>query len=791
MTNEHGAGKGVKYLSQFIACLVVVAFSTVYVFSFCRIELNNLTIGFGDVVYSNLKKIGMRNIGNVSLSYGSLSAIAAVILLSLIYPLDVVKWGNSKQGSSKAILKSLRAIFLGLAFLSFTSTCLLIGNQILFAPYLAFIVISVGTLTLLKLTWFNTIAEPDFFRGVIIGLTVSLLLILGIWCTSLAQGNLYNFVTRLEYHSLLNCPQGRQSFAELKKIAVANPQFRATLPECSEAYLIYISPFILIAGCAVFIGALIFLNRARQRVFEDNVLEPSAQVFIALVLLSIFGLWVAASLSTITKALASSVLTISCVLLAALLCIWFAVFGVEHMVNQLRRTALGKKGFEFLSNDWGKSLLVFTSTPLILLVFGANYVKQLVRRKTGLGKHVEEVDKSEKFTPSVRNNFTKLTNWEQGSILPKVLIWGMLYFTFSVGVTRIVVVVLSLLREAVENISLAATTGILVLVSITLFLLPPIPGVPVYITLGVILPDKAASQFGFIGGVAFAIFLSFLLKLLALVIQQKIIGELWGSNNVWVRQTVGINSIEIRATRKILEQPGLNFSKVVILVGGPDWPTSVLTGIMRLNVFQMILGTLPVILLIAPTVISGAMVVRANENNIISTLSTVFIFFSAFIQGFALLWAFQVIAVTAVKYEAELAEELPDEEVLQREQENLAKTQRYALVTKWINLSMFWRVALILNALLMIVSCYGFLLIGKYLFVPFEIQDSVAVELSGNVLNLVKPPGWVCLGMFAASTIFYFVFNAIFKRRKPTSEMEQREKEEQLQRQNELTPTIA
>ena len=45
---------------------------------------------------------------------------------------------------------------------------------------------------------------------------------------------------------------------------------------------------------------------------------------------------------------------------------------------------------------------------------------------------------------------------------------------------------------------------------------------------------------------------------------------------------------------------------VTILVGGPDWPTSVLCGILGLDLLPILLGTLPVFLLILPTVMGGA-----------------------------------------------------------------------------------------------------------------------------------------------------------------------------------------
>jgi hypothetical protein len=48
-----------------------------------------------------------------------------------------------------------------------------------------------------------------------------------------------------------------------------------------------------------------------------------------------------------------------------------------------------------------------------------------------------------------------------------------------------------------------------------------------------------------------------------------------------------VNSVTIRAVKKILSKPGMSLEKVYILVGGPDWPTSVLTGILKLKLSQV------------------------------------------------------------------------------------------------------------------------------------------------------------------------------------------------------------
>ena len=74
--------------------------------------------------------------------------------------------------------------------------------------------------------------------------------------------------------------------------------------------------------------------------------------------------------------------------------------------------------------------------------------------------------------------------------------------------------------------------------------------------------------------------------------QQKLFGENL-SNYVSVRYAVGINSLQMRAIRYCLMQPGLSPAKVAILCGGPDWPTSVLCGILRVPLHEALIGTRP------------------------------------------------------------------------------------------------------------------------------------------------------------------------------------------------------
>ena len=68
------------------------------------------------------------------------------------------------------------------------------------------------------------------------------------------------------------------------------------------------------------------------------------------------------------------------------------------------------------------------------------------------------------------------------------------------------------------------------------------------------------------------------LKLFSSALQQKLIGENL-SRFVKIRQFVGINSPLMKAMRLVVGQSGIRVAKVAVLIGGPDWPVSILNSV--------------------------------------------------------------------------------------------------------------------------------------------------------------------------------------------------------------------
>jgi hypothetical protein len=83
----------------------------------------------------------------------------------------------------------------------------------------------------------------------------------------------------------------------------------------------------------------------------------------------------------------------------------------------------------------------------------------------------------------------------------------------------------------------------------------------------------------------------------------------------------------------VLKQPGLNFGKCAILIGAPDWPTSVLCGLLKCDWWQVQVGTSPIIVAIAPLVMSGAFYLQPEDEAIWPTLASLMMTLSAVILG--------------------------------------------------------------------------------------------------------------------------------------------------------------
>jgi len=187
---------------------------------------------------------------------------------------------------------------------------------------------------------------------------------------------------------------------------------------------------------------------------------------------------------------------------------------------------------------------------------------------------------------------------------------------------------------------------------------------------------------------------------------------------------------------------------------------------MGLPLLPILVGTLPVIFLIAPTMLTGAFTYMGSlrdENNEpefawASTMATVFAAVTAVVQLGSMVFAAHYLD-QAVSNKTEELETMPfDEEVRIADEKNEENVRKYEQVVQWQGLPWGAKALLIVSLSFMISSVYLVVLFLNRCFTEFQLTDTIDKTLGGNWLNLVQPLGWVSIGLLVASVVVQQIF---------------------------------
>jgi len=234
-------------------------------------------------------------------------------------------------------------------------------------------------------------------------------------------------------------------------------------------------------------------------------------------------------------------------------------------------------------------------------------------------------------------------------------------------------------------------------------------------------------------------------------VQQKVFGQLLGSLHS-VRQTVGVHKPFIRAVELILRRPGLSPGKVAILCGGPDWPVSVLAGILRIPLWECLLGTCPILISLVPMTLVGSFYLRRDESEIWERAVTIMFLLTLLVSlvfwagmGWAIQDAFERHgeAVTQTK------KEFVDLEWLDHRSSVLAAS----CVVAWSDLPTPVQVVYAAGAFGLIFSGLMFFWRSASCFGTFSLTDDVASLQWSGEQAVVRLPGLIGL---AVAVVSYF-----------------------------------
>ena len=463
----------------------------------------------------------------------------------------------------------------------------------------------------------------------------------------------------------------------------------------------------------------------------------------------------------------------------ALLAITLAAFvgSAIFMASSIRHDErkVHAKGFwERIKDKWGDHLDIVRGMATVLLAPVAivylflSMINQSVRRiGLPMTKPLESDEERKDFvTKRARSQIRTFKSWDRSKILVYAVLWGFAFMVLQVIVARFTVLFLSWLIEKTSPLGLGAVTGIMVGVGLLMFMLPPVPGVPIYLTLGIVVLATGRETLGIIGCMAYGAAVSLLLKLLACTLQQKAIGELL-SHYVSVRKAVQINSNLIKSMRLILGQKRwFSVDKVAILIGGPDWPTSVLCGLMKLDLFPILLGTTPVIFLILPTMLTGSFTYMAGlttdsgqpEFPWAGALATISAALTAIVQFGSMIVAAYYLEQTASQRTEELDAIEVDEEVKVLEDKEKHLNECYREVTQWPKVPLMAKLTLQLSLATMVTCCYMVQLFSGACFADYQLTYTIDEHLDGDWKNLILPLGRVAILLFLISLLLLWAF---------------------------------
>mmetsp|Transcript_6601 Transcript_6601/g.17662 ORF Transcript_6601/g.17662 Transcript_6601/m.17662 type:complete len:816 (-) Transcript_6601:94-2541(-) len=499
------------------------------------------------------------------------------------------------------------------------------------------------------------------------------------------------------------------------------------------------------------------------------------KLMLIILTIAIFFSWVAASIAAHDIGLSRTVLRLSFALyLGACTYIYF-VLGPERILAAMAEQEAFQMIIDFAKSDWMKGITLLITWPLVPMYFVFEVVHQLVRNNLADGGLVDLDVELRWLTAEADLQWRRMLQWDWASVLTKSIYAGIGYFMMQVGISTGMTMFLSWMSEQVTPWPLVAVLGILFVVGITLFLMPPVPGLPIYLISGIVVVAKLEDAgVSFAAACILATFFCFSIKITANVILQKGVGEVF-AGNLSVRKAVGVHTPTMKAVEWILSAKGCDPAKVSVLVGGPDWPTAVMTGILNIRVMDMVAGSAPCFFVILPVVLSAAFTLKAGEaaanpvegrpgeagrEGLYRALSSVMITLSAVVQMGSMVLAGIYIQAVKEQYKAEFAEtRQEDREIIEAIEQDEQDSKAYQEATAWELVPTWLACVLFLGSFL----ANGMMTIVMFVvaFRDFSITDSIKdPPLNGHSLNIILAPGWLAIAALSASGICLAVYSA-------------------------------
>jgi hypothetical protein len=183
----------------------------------------------------------------------------------------------------------------------------------------------------------------------------------------------------------------------------------------------------------------------------------------------------------------------------------------------------------------------------------------------------------------------------------------------------------------------------------------------------------------------------------------------------------------------------------------------VTAGILRTSLIQNLIGSLPVFLIILPVTLAGALILRRSEGGAWDSAAAMALAVTALVQTIMLGAAAFYIEQTIQLNREELMSWPDDNEVKRFEENSNKRTRARKYVSEWHRLPNWLKFVVVVGVVCETASAYLFQWFGSRCFLNFDITDSISEDLNNDVLSIVRPLGWIGIGLFAAGCVVLII----------------------------------
>jgi hypothetical protein len=617
----------------------------------------------------------------------------------------------------------------------------------------------------------------NFVTAALIVLVIWLLWLFGAWTT------VHNhwFERREHFAALARCQHHEWDSAGVTTVADGT-----TI--CLAAFLLWASPLMLFGIC-IFLGLFLILLSRTMTHSDASSTRYAIKFLVFVVGITVFGMYSAITVSPAGIQLTRVAFACYAVALLATIIIAGTTIGWSTLRAKLEENPYIKRAHN-LGSPWIDMVhgLFIVASPLYFMFLVLSFANQLVRKAAcscGVCKTLEGEERTQRLTSiAVKlNRYLGRWQWTQALFWTQMFclfVWGYRYFTILCNI------VFNRLIVELSRFHWLATSGLFICIGLVMFLLPVVPGPVVYLTSGVLVVPTMEAQLGgrpaeppcpdiggnatnvtgvagpvysevpFWIGCAWANLISYMLKLIAHILQQKAIGETLGGY-VSIRAMVSPNSQLMKAFNYLLRQRGVTMAKVSIMCGGPDWPTSVICGFLKLPMCNLLLGLTPMFLMTVPTTLTGAFLNPPTPAyNNVSNFLFLIVLFVQLVFGVGVMH----FSNQALHLHAEEIKAIPDDlEVKALEEREAAMAELKLKVTRFQDLPMSMKFVVGGSTVTLVLTTYLLALFPSRLYQPFQLKSCPRL-LGVAPYNFI--PSMTFLGFLALVGLVLSIFGMYF-----------------------------